>query len=142
MTWLEASGQMEQFGDHQLSAILGCKPHSIRRMVRKAQQGIAAAITEKQAMEYMADFLGSINVMIKECRKQVLDPNMAGQGLHPVYIRLLKELESEKIEKLQSIGVIPKELGRMTAVEEVWEARVSDKGVTSVREVEDGDGTV
>jgi hypothetical protein len=136
VTWLEGTGTMEQFGDYQLSQILQCKPTAIRRMVKKARQGFATAITAEDAMQYMVNYLRSNDTLIRECRKQVLDPAVVGTGLHPVYIRLLKELEAEKIEMLQSIGVIPKELGRMTAVEENWKATISTEGVTGVHEVE------
>jgi hypothetical protein len=133
--WLEKNGKLENYGEVGLANIFGCKPSAIRDYVRKARRTIALAITEEDAMSYMADFLESCNAIIKECKKALADTNMFGQGLHPVYMRLLKETEAEKIEKLQSIGVIPKELGRMTSVKEEWEAVVSDSGVASVHEV-------
>lgn len=139
ISWLEVSGEIEKYGEHQLSQILQCKPATIKGYIHKARRTQAQAITAEDAMNYMVSFLRSTDVMIKECKKMVMDPKIAGSGIHPVYMRLLKELESEKIEKLQSIGVIPKELGRMTAVEEHWEATVSEKGVTAVREAGDDD---
>jgi hypothetical protein len=131
VTWLEASDKLEEIGDIQLAAIFKCKPASIRGYRNKARKAFAAAITSEDAMDYMARFLNSFDILIKEARKQVRECP-AGTGAHLGYMRLLKEVESEKIEKLQSIGVIPKELGRLTAIKEEWIATVSDKGVTSV----------
>jgi hypothetical protein len=137
VTWLEGSGEIEQYGPAQLAQVFGCKPAAIKKLTRKARQAFAAAITEEDAMAYMVNFLRSTDVLIKECKKMLADANIPGTQLHLGYMRLLMEVETEKIEKLQSIGVIPKELGRLTSVKEEWIAEVSDEGVTSVREAGD-----
>jgi hypothetical protein len=137
--WLEGSGKLEEVGEYQLAKILQCKPASVRNYVKKAREGFAAAISAEDAMAYMVSYLRSSDALIRECKDQIKNPAMHGTGLHLGYMRLLKEVEAEKIEKLQSIGVIPKELGRLTAIKEEWKATVSDEGVTGVHSVEDND---
>jgi predicted transcriptional regulator len=140
VSWLESSGKIEEIGEFQLAKILQCKPAAVREYVKKARGVLAQAITSEDAMAYMVNFLRSYDIMIKEAKDNLLDPKMKGTGLQQGYMRLLKELEAEKIEKLQSIGVIPKELGRLTAIKEEWTATVSESGVASVgRTGEDGD---
>lgn len=140
VVWLEATGKIDEYDDHRLAQIFRCKPASVREYVNKARKGFAAAISAEDAMGYMVNFLRSYDTMIREAKKQLQDPKMSGTGLQQGYMRLLKELESEKIEKLQSIGVIPKELGRLTAIKEEWIASVSESGVASVRPADDDNG--
>lgn len=135
ITWLEGAGRIDEIGDHQLAQILKCTPASVRNYIKKARKGFAAAISAEDAMAYMVSYLRSVDTLIKEAKKQLSDAKLVGTGLHLGYMRLLKEVEAEKIEKLQSIGVIPKELGRLTSVKEEWKATVSDEGVTSVHSV-------
>lgn len=142
VTWLESRGKIEEIGEHQLAFILKCKAGSVRTYIKKARLGFAAAITAEDAMGYMARYLRSTDALIGECKTQLADPDMRGTGLHLGYMRLLKEIEAEKIEKLQSIGVIPKELGRLTSVKEEWKATVSDEGVTGVGPVGNSDEPV
>jgi hypothetical protein len=135
--WLERHGKVEEIGESQLTKILQCKPIALKGYIKKARVALAAAVTSEDAMAYMVGFLRSTDLMIKEAKKQMLA--CPGTGLQQGYMRLLKELEAEKIEKLQSIGVIPKELGRLTAIKEEWIATVSESGVASVAPVGDGD---
>jgi hypothetical protein len=135
VTWLEGSGRLEEIGEYQLARILQCKPASVRNYIKKARLVFASAISAEDAMAYMVSYLRSTDALIKECKAQLKNTNLHGTGLHLGYMRLLKEVEAEKIEKLQSIGVIPKELGRLTAIKEEWKATVSDEGVTGVHSV-------
>lgn len=128
--WLETSGEIENYPDPLLAKAFGCRPAAIKRYRKLAREEFAKAISAEQAMNYMADFVRSYDFLIREA-KEALKGNK-NTGLHQGYMRLLKEIEAEKIEKLQSVGVIPKELGRLTTATEEWTAVVSEDGVASV----------
>lgn len=138
VVWLETSGEIQKYPEIQIANIFGCRVQAIKRYRQRAKEELAQSITTEQAMNYMADFLRSLDLAIKECKDSLTGSNAQKNcGLHQGYLRLLKELEAEKIEKLQSIGVIPKELGRLTTITEEWVAEVSEEGVASVRQSED-----
>ena len=130
--WLERSGEIDRFSDAQLAQLFKCKPSSIATYRSLARQTLAQAITAEEAMNYMAEFMRHYDLLIKEAKIGIHDSER-GSIAHQQYMRLLKDVASEKIDKLQSIGVIPKELGRLTHMKEEWVAEVSDEGVASVR---------
>jgi hypothetical protein len=83
-------------------------------------------------MNYMAEFVRIQDFLIREAMDGI-KTGPKNTGLHQGYMRLLMEANDTKVAKLQSIGVIPKELGRLTTVAEEWTAVISD-GVASVHQ--------
>ncbi len=139
MVWLERSGQIEKYSEHDIARIFKCKVGAVKQYHRKARQELASAITTEEAMNYMADFVRSLNFIIKEAKTALGDEHMRGTGIGQAYLRILMDAESEKIDKLQSVGVIPKELGRLTSVKEEWVAEVAPEGQISCRPADAND---
>lgn len=133
MVWLERSGEIDKYSEHDVAKIFGCKVGAVKKYRRKARTELASAITAEEAMNYMADFVRSLNYVIKEAKEALKDDRMRGTGIGQAYLRILMDAESEKVDKLQSVGVIPKELGRLTTVKEEWVAEVSPDGPVSCR---------
>jgi hypothetical protein len=129
MVWLEKSGEILNWQDNKLASALGCKVGSLRKLRLDAQRVVAAAISPEQAMNYMAEFVRLHDLLIKEAVDGIKGAPKHS-GAHQAYMRLLMEASGEKVAKLQSIGVIPKELGRLTTVAEEWTATITE-GVAS-----------
>lgn len=130
MVHLEKTGDVNQYPDSQLAKLLGCKLSTLAQYRNKARATVASAISPDEAMNYMAEFVRLQDLLIQEAREG-LRSAPKNSGVHQGYMRLLKEVSAEKIEKLQSIGVIPKELGRLTTISEEWVATISAEDVAS-----------
>jgi hypothetical protein len=130
MVWLEKTGKISETAESQLAQILGCKIGSLRRLRTAARAEVASAISPAEAMNYMAEYVRHQDLVIAESL-DCLKTGPKNTGLHQGYMRILMEASSEKVTRLQSIGVIPKELGRLTTVAEEWTAVIND-GVVSV----------
>ncbi len=133
--YLERSGEIENHREDVLAKQLGCSKNALKKDRQRAWQTLAKAISSEEAMTYMADYCRHIDNLIKEGYAGLKEAVKGGTG-HPHYIRLIGELVESKVNKLQSVGVIPKELGRLTTLEEEWIAAASDEGVVSVKEKE------
>lgn len=129
MVWLEKSGEVMAWQENKLALALGCKLGSLRKLRVEAQREVASAISPEQAMNYMAEFVRLHDLLIREAVDGVKNAPK-NTGLHQGYMRLLMEASGEKVAKLQSIGVIPKELGRLTTVAEEWTAIIHE-GIAS-----------
>jgi hypothetical protein len=127
--WLEKTGEYAALPEGKLAQDLGCKVGSLRKLRAKAKQTLAAAISPEEAMTYMAEYLRLQDLVIAEATQQIKQAP-GGSQLHQGYLRLLMEASGEKIAKLQSIGVIPKELGRLTTISEEWVATIADDVAT------------
>jgi hypothetical protein len=139
MVWLEKSGEIESWQEDALAKALGCRVVKLRDLRRQAQNAIANLISPAEAMGYMTEYLRHSDLLIAQAIHGVKNAP-ANTQLHQGYMRLLMEASSEKVTKLQSIGVIPKELGRLTTVSEEWTAVISPEGVVSNhRALGDGD---
>lgn len=130
VVWLEKSGTVLEWNEGKLAQTLGCKIGKLRTLRTEAQGVVAAAISPEQAMNYMAEFVRLHDLVISEAVWGVKNAPK-NTGLHQGYMRMLMEASGEKVAKLQSIGVIPKELGRLTTVAEEWTATISEGGVAS-----------
>jgi hypothetical protein len=129
LVWLEKSGTINEWQENKLAMALGCKLKSLRKQRSEAQRVVASYISPSEAMNYMAEFVRIQDLLIAEATYGVKNAPK-NTGYHQGYMRLLMEASGEKIAKLQSIGVIPKELGRLTTVAEEWTAVIVD-GVAS-----------
>ena len=136
MVWLEKTGTIHDWQEKPLAQVLGCKVGALRRLRNEARQVMASAISPAEAMNYMTEFVRNIDFLIKEAYESI-KAGPKNTGLHQGYMRLLMEANGEKVAKLQSIGVIPKELGRLTTVTEEWTAVIVD-GVASVSNTSEG----
>ena len=130
MVWLEKTGEAADWKDGQLAQTLGCKVGTLHVLRKNAQKYVAALISPDEAMNYMAEFVRLQDLLIKEALAGI-KAGPVSTGIHQGYMRLLMEVSDAKVAKLQSIGVIPKELGRLTTVAEEWTATIAD-GVASV----------
>lgn len=136
MVWLEKSGEIANWQENKLAQVMGCKVGSLRKVRNSAQRVVASAISPNEAMNYMAEFVRIHDFLIAEATTAIKQ-GPGNTGLHQGYMRLLMEASGEKVAKLQSIGVIPKELGRLTTVAEEWTAVIVD-GVASVSNTSEG----
>lgn len=130
MVWLEKTGEIQNWQENKLAKTLGCKVGKIKDLRKSAQAKLAEAISPVEAMNYMVEYVRLNDFLIQQAVQGVKNAP-ANTQLHQGYMRLLMELSSEKVSKLQSIGVIPKELGRLTTVAEEWTAIITE-GVASV----------
>ncbi len=136
MVWLERTGTINDWQEKPLAQVMGCKVGSLRKARAEAQQVVASAISPSEAMNYMAEFVRIHDFLIKEAT-EAIKAGPRNTGMHQGYMRVLMEASGEKVAKLQSIGVIPKELGRLTTVAEEWTAVIVD-GVASVSNTSEG----
>ena len=129
--YLERTLQINDHRDTQLAKKLGCSLKTLSNDRKRAQDILAAGITSEQAMFFMSDYLRHIDLLIVEAKLGMKQAVLGGTG-HAHYVRLVGELVDSKITKLQSVGVIPKELGRLNTVQEEWHAEASKDGVLDV----------
>ncbi len=123
--WLEKSGEALNWEEHKLAQVLGCKFKSLQKTRNAARVVVASSISSAEAMNYMAEYVRLQDMLIKESLDGIKNAPK-NTGLHQGYMRLLMDASGEKVTKLQSIGVIPKELGRLTTVAEEWVAVISE----------------
>lgn len=136
IVYLERTGKIEEYKEKQLADIFKVSIAAIARDRAAARQMFAEAISADEAMNYMAEFVRNYDILIAEARKALkqVEPGMIA---HQSYLRILADLWDKKIDRLQGIGVIPKELGRLTTIKEEWIAEAAhDTGVVSVRQAE------
>lgn len=123
--WLERTGNIQSYPDGKLAQALGCKVNGIKKLRAEARHALASAIAPEEAMNYMAEFVRVHDLLIAEAIDGMKGAPKFSQA-HQGYMKLLMEASSQKVAKLQSIGVIPKELGRLTTVAEKWVATISN----------------
>jgi hypothetical protein len=126
---LEEQGEIQS--NYELAAIFRVDERVIRRDRTRLLRTNAKAIHPEQALLYIAAYVRSHDQAIAQCRLG-LKKAQPGTPTHQMYLKLLSDLEERKASKLQSIGVIPKELGRLAITEEKWIAVFSDEGLASV----------
>jgi hypothetical protein len=130
MFWLEKSGIIQDWSERNLAKTLGVKIGALKKLRLEAQTLCAASISPAMATHHMAEYVRIMDFVIKDAQDGVKGAPK-NTGTHCGYLRLLMEAVSEKIAKLQSVGVIPKELGRLTNISEEWTAVIED-GIASV----------
>lgn len=118
---LEKTKKIDDWPEHMLAVALGCSRQAIRKYRAQAREIFAASLSPEEAMNILADFSGWYDFLIKEARAG-LDKSTKGSQAHQAYLRIIGELWDGKVTKLQSVGVIPKELGRLTTIAEEWVA--------------------
>lgn len=129
---LEKEGEIKKYTERDLAKLLGCSIANLRKYRQQTREMMAAAISADEAMNYMADFVRAYDILLKRA-EEGLNAAKPNTGLHQGYLRIIAELWDNKINKLQSVGVIPKELGRLTSLKEEWIAEASPEGIISVR---------
>lgn len=108
---------------------------------RKAGDSLSASDASQIVAEYLRDLDRQIE-NIQSLLDQTGDDAavVAGSLVHVNYEKLLADLRERRIAKLQEIGVVPKELGRLNVREEVWKAVVAeDSGIITTSSLEAGE---
>jgi hypothetical protein len=127
---LESEGEF--INNYELAGIFGVDEKAIRRDRKRVLTDYANAINPDVAMEFVAKYLKDHDLLIANARRGMAQAAPGGIT-HIKYLALLSDLSSSRIKLLQDIGVVQKELGHLNVSEEVWEATVSDEGITGVQ---------
>jgi hypothetical protein len=114
----------------ELGVMLHVDDRTIRSDRYKIGHSYAQNMDPQHAMRFVVDFVQDHDRMIRKARR-ALDNAVEGTLAHQNYLKLLSDLSKRKIETLQSIGAIPKELGRLNVSEEHWVA-TTEGDVTTV----------
>ena len=120
----------------ELAQMFGVDERQIRKDKARLVRAYAKRIAPDQAMNFIAAYTRNHDILIAQARKGLKAAN-PGTPAHQYYVKLISDLEERKVTKLQSIGVIPKELGRLAITEEKWIAVFSDEGTASVHPDDD-----
>lgn len=131
--YLEEQDEIQS--NYQLAALFQCDEKAIRRDRQVVMQEYSSQITPDNAMKFVARYLKDQDELIRKA-KAGLDQTTPGGLMHSKYVALLSDLQARKIKTLQDISVVPKELGHLSVTEEIWQASVSEDGVTGVQRVD------
>lgn len=119
--------------NYELARLFQCDEKAIRRDKERLLRRYASHINPKAAIVYVAKYTKEHDALIRSA-KEGLRKQTAGTAAHQQYLRLVSDLEERRIAKLQSIGIVPKELGAQTVSEESWVAEFTDDGVALVHQ--------
>jgi hypothetical protein len=127
-SWSTA-GYPQEPSNYELADLFDVDESIIRRDKRKIEKEYTSVITPDDAMSFVGWYCKGIDALIRDARAGMLASPLGSLG-HQNYIKILADLRKRKIEMLQEIGAIPKELGTLNTTEETWEAYVLPDGTT------------
>lgn len=140
LKWLDTEGHKNDKGyrtsysSYELSEKLGVSATQIRKdrdVIRKASLD---AISPEHALDYAGQFLREHELLIKRAEDGLAEC-VTGSVAQIHFLRLISDLHKRRMSLLQEVSVVPKELGNLNVVEEIWEAEVSRDGITTVHQV-------
>jgi hypothetical protein len=138
--WVDSQDELD-YSNTKLAEIFGVSEGNIRHDKKLILKAYASAISPEMAMTYVGHYLKSHDDLIRKARFGLFKTKV-GTVYHQNYLKVISDLEDRKKKLLQEIGIIPKELGSVNIFQEVWQATVSDGGVTSVVPVDVPDPVV
>lgn len=130
ITYLDEAGETPT--NSELAKVFQVDEKVIRRDRSRLLRQYGSQISPTHAIMFVAKYVRNQEQLLKSA-KLALSKATQGTLAHQNYLKLCSDLEERILTKLQSIGVVPKELGHMTVTEEKWVAEFADNGVASVR---------
>lgn len=128
---------LEEIGEvpsnYELARLLLVDEKVIRRDRLRILRQYASSLTPTQAMSFVAKYVRNQERYLSAARV-ALSKASSGTLAHQQYIKLCSDVEERIMTKLQSIGIVPKELGHMSISKEEWIAEFADNGIATVRQ--------
>lgn len=133
-----ATGVSKPLSNYQLADLFSVDEKIIRIDKRKLLKDYTKLITPEDAMVYVGTFMQGHDDLLRRAIK-ALDDMPHGTLAHAKYLQITSDLHKRRVQMLQEIGALPKELGNLNVNEELWEAVIQDDGngnaTTGVRRV-------
>ena len=133
ITYLEEAGARDKSGvskplsNYQLAELFDVDVKVIRVDKKKILKEYTSAITPDEAMVFVGTFMQGHDDLLRRTVK-ALNEIPHGTLTHAKYLQLASDLHKRRVQMLQEIGALPKELGNLNVNEELWEAYISDDG--------------
>jgi hypothetical protein len=116
--------------NYELADLFDVSEKIIREDKKRILAEYTSVISPAEALSYVGQYLRSHDGLIVRA-KHGLAKSKPGTQAHQHYLRLISDLEAKRIQILQEIGAVPKELGRLNVTEERWVATVSNDGIVT-----------